>query len=56
MKRKSYIQNRLEILDRILSNLRRLVNTSASREEYLKELDKANDLKEQIDSLIDQED
>ena len=38
MKRKNYIQNQIVALDATLANMRRIVNTSAPREEYLEQI------------------
>ena len=55
MRRKNYIQDQLVALDASLSNLRRLVNTSAPLEEYLKQIDQTKDIIGTIESLIEQE-
>lgn len=56
MKRKNYIQNQIVSLDATLANMRRIVNTSAPREEYLEQINKAISIVESLESLIEQED
>jgi hypothetical protein len=56
MKRKNYIQNQIVALDATLANMRRIVNTSAPREEYLEQINKAISIVESLESLIEQED
>jgi|TARA_B100001094_G_C18156343_1_gene786687 prefoldin subunit 5 len=56
MKRKNYIQNKLESLEAVFTNLKRIVNTSAPREEYLNELKRAEGIRSEVESLIEQED